>query len=289
MAKKGLGKGLDALIPMFVEESYETEEKTSPTMIDINLIKPNKDQPRKDFDKEALESLAQSISEHGLIQPIVVMKEDDHYKIIAGERRYRACIMAGIKEVNVIVKDIDDDALLKLALIENLQREDLNPIEEALAYEKLKDDYSMSQAQISELSGKSRAAVANTMRLLSLPDEVIVYVKDGKLSSGHARAVLMLENRDEMLPFAEYIIQKELSVRQAETLSKSFGVQKEKNEPKETKRGSYLDKFEDDLCLSLGTKVKIRDNGEKGKIEIEYYDNDDLARLIALLTGEEVQ
>ncbi|MBE6038615.1 MAG: ParB/RepB/Spo0J family partition protein [Anaerofustis stercorihominis] len=289
MAKKGLGKGLDALIPMFVEESYETEEKISPTTIDINLIKPNKDQPRKDFDKEALESLAQSISEHGLIQPIVVMKEDEHYKIIAGERRYRACIMAGIKEVNVIVKDIDDDALLKLALIENLQREDLNPIEEALAYEKLKDDYSMSQAQIAVLSGKSRAAVANTMRLLSLPDEVIAYVKDGKLSSGHARAVLMLENKDEMLPFAEYIMQKELSVRQAETLSKTFGKQKEKEEPIKAKRGSYLDKFEDDLCLSLGTKVKIRDNGEKGKIEIEYYDNDDLARLIALLTGEEVQ
>ena len=287
MAKKGLGKGLDALIPIFVDEVHENEQKNT-TVLDINLIRPNKDQPRKDFDREALENLANSISEHGLIQPIVVTKEDDHYKIIAGERRYRASIMAGLKEVSVIIRDTDEDSILKLALIENLQREDLNPIEEAFAYEKLRDEYSMSQVQIAELSGKSRAAVANTLRLLALPEEVMGYVKEGKLSSGHARAVLMIEDKELMNVFAQHIIEKELSVRQAETLSKTFGIKKEKPE-KETKRGSYLDKFEEDLCMSLGTKVKIRDNGEKGKIEIEYYDNDDLGRIIALLTGEELQ
>ncbi len=287
MAKKGLGKGLDALIPMYVEETQAVSEKKDVTLLDIRLIKPNKSQPRKDFDKEALRSLSESISQHGLIQPIVVMKDGEHYKIIAGERRYRACMMAGLKEVSVIVKDVNEDDLLKLALIENLQREDLNPIEEALAYNTLKDEYSMSQAEIAELSGRSRAAVANTIRLLALPEKVIEYVRDGKLSSGHARAVLMLENKDMMIPFAEYIIEKALSVRQAEALSKTFGVKNDEKDNKKPARGSYMDKFESDLCLSLGTKVRIRENGEKGKIEIEYYDNDDLARLISLLMGEE--
>ena len=284
---KGLGKGLDALIPMYVEENQASPESKETTLVDIKLIKPNKDQPRKDFDKESLEALAASISRHGLIQPIVVMKDGDFYKIIAGERRYRACVMAGVSEVSVIIKDVPEDDVLKLALIENLQREDLNPIEEALAYSSLKEDYSMSQAQIATLAGKSRAAVANTLRLLSLPEKVIEYVREGKLSSGHARAVLMLENKDDMLPFAEYIITKELSVRQAEALSKTFGMSKPEKEDKKPARQAYMDKFESDLCMSLGTKVKIRENGQKGKIEIEYYDNDDLERLMLLLTGEE--
>lgn len=287
MAKKGLGKGLDALIPIYVDKNVSEENKKDITTLDINLIKPNKDQPRKDFDKEALKNLADSIASHGLIQPIVVMKDGENYKIIAGERRYRASVMAGLKEVSVIIKDINENDLLKLALIENLQREDLNPIEEALAYNTLKDEYDMSQAEIAKLSGRSRAAVANTLRLLSLPVEVVSLVREGKLSSGHARAVLMLENKKKMAEFADYIIQNDLSVRQAEALSKTFGQKKEEKEKKNPVRGSYMDKFEEDLCLSLGTKVKIKENGQKGKIEIEYYDNDDLARLIALLTGEE--
>ncbi len=287
MAKKGLGKGLDALIPIYVDEKENAPENKDAAVIDIKLIKPNKEQPRKDFDKQSLQNLADSISEHGLIQPIVVMKDGEGYKIVAGERRYRACVMAGLKEVSVIIKDVEENNLLKLALIENLQREDLNPIEEALAYITLKEDYSMSQTEIAELSGKSRAAVANTLRLLSLPEKVIEYVREGKLSPGHARAVLMLENKDMMTAFAEYIIKKEISVRKAEALSKTFGTKPEEKEEKKTVRGSYMDKYEDDLCLSLGTKVRIKENGEKGKIEIEYYDNDDLARIISLLIGEE--
>ncbi len=288
MAKKGLGKGLDALIPIYVDETpEENKDDKNVTTLDVKLIKPNKDQPRKDFDKEALQNLADSISSHGLIQPIVVMKDGEYYKIIAGERRYRASVMAGLKEVSVIIRDIEENDLLKLALIENLQREDLNPIEEALAYNTLKDEYHMSQAQIAELSGKSRAAVANTLRLLSLPENILEYVRQGKLSAGHARAVLMTENKEKMTEFAEYIIENEISVRRAEDLSKTFGQKKEEKEKIKPVRGSYMDKFEEDLCLSLGTKVKIKENGQKGKIEIEYYDNDDLARLISLLTGEE--
>lgn len=286
MAKKGLGKGLDALIPLYVDDIQEnTDDKKDVTLIDIKKIKPNKDQPRKDFDIEAIKSLAESIKTYGLLQPIVVSKNGDNYKIIAGERRYRASLEAGLTEVSVIIREVEETEVLKLALIENLQREDLNPIEEALAYNTLKDDYSMSQSEIAELSGRSRAAVANTLRLLSLPDEVISFIREGKLSSGHARAVLMLEDKEKMTQFAEYIMENALSVRQAEALSKTFGTEKPIKE--KPVRGSYMEKYESDLCMSLGTKVKIKENGEKGKIEIEYYDNDDLARLIGILTGEE--
>ena len=287
MAKKGLGKGLDALIPIYVQDepAENNENNKDVTLVDIKNIIPNKDQPRKDFDEEAIQSLSESIKEYGLLQPIVVSKTGDKYKIIAGERRYRACVMAGLREVGVIIKEVEEDKLLRLALIENLQREDLNPIEEALAT--LKDEYDMSQSEIATLSGKSRAAVANTLRLLALPEEVILYVREGKLSPGHARAVLMLEDKDMMKPFAEYIIKNALSVRQAEALSKTFGQKKEEKKTEKPARGSYMEKFEADLCMSLGTKVRIKENGEKGRIEIEYYDNDDLARLIAILTGEE--
>lgn len=293
MAKtsKGLGKGLNAIIPNYNDAEYAEEargaEASEPRELELNQIKPNREQPRKSFDIERIEELAQSIRENGLLQPIIVTREENYYRIVAGERRYRACIAAGMEKIPVIIKEMTPQQVLQAALIENLQREDLNAVEEALAYAQLRDQYNMTQQEIADKLGKSRAAIANALRLLSLPNDVVEYIREDRLSAGHARAVLALEDEDARTAFAEKIISDDLSVREAERLSKSFGEEhKEKNSRAHVIKAAYIAKFEEDLSTSLGTRVSIRGRGAKGTIEIEYYSNEDLERLIEKLVTE---
>ena len=288
MAKKktmkgGLGKGLDLLIP-----GAETkEEKKEALLLKTSQLEPNKDQPRKKFDEEAIEELAQSIKQYGIIQPIIVCKKDDYYQIIAGERRWRAAKKAGIREVPVVVKEYTDKEIAEISLIENIQREDLNPIEEAKSYKRLIDEYKLTQEELSERVSKSRTEIANKMRLLKLHDEVQKMLISGALSAGHARALLGLESKKDQLKAANEIIEKSLSVRQTEDLVKKM------NEPKKDKtaKGKEADSLdfvyrdlEKKLSDCLGTKVRIsRKNKNKGKIEINYYSEDELDRLYGII------
>ena len=288
MAKKkpikgGLGKGLDLLIP-----GAETkEEKKETLLLKTSQLEPNKDQPRKKFDEEAIEELAQSIKQYGIIQPIIVCKRDDYYQIIAGERRWRAAKKAGIREVPVVVKEYTEKEIAEISLIENIQREDLNPIEEAKSYKRLIDEYKLTQEELSERVSKSRTEIANKMRLLKLHDDVQKMLISGALSAGHARALLGLEVKKDQLKAANEIIEKALSVRQTEDLVKKM------NEPKKEKEGKsktedslefvYKD-LEKRLSDCLGTKVKIsRKDKNKGKIEINYYSEDELDRLYGII------
>lgn len=285
---KGLGRGLDALIP-----GYESDEKSVDTgvkQVHISYIKPNEEQPRKYFEPEKIKELSESIKLHGVIQPILVVKNGSYYTIVAGERRYRAAVLAGLKEVPVIEKEFSDEEILQIALIENLQREDLNDIEEALAYQQLGERFHYTQEEIAERIGKSRAAVANTLRLLTLPEKIQSFIAEKKLSAGHARAVMSLEEETERLAFAEHIIANGLSVRDAEKLAKNWKELSSAHKPAKPKpeKAAYLKQFEEDLCQNLGTKVLIVPSGKKGKIQIDYYSNEDLERLISLLNnGEE--
>ena len=288
MAKKktlkgGLGKGLDLLIP-----GAETkEEKKDTLLLKTSQLEPNKDQPRKKFDEEAIEELAQSIKQYGIIQPIIVCRKDDYYQIIAGERRWRAAKKAGIREVPVVVKEYTDKEIAEISLIENIQREDLNPIEEAKSYKRLIDEYKLTQEELSERVSKSRTEIANKMRLLKLHDEVQKMLISGALSAGHARALLGLEVKKDQLKAANEIIEKSLSVRQTEDLVKKM------NEPKKEKaaKGKIDDSMEfvyrdleKKLSDCLGTKVKIsRKDKNKGKIEINYYSEDELDRLYGII------
>ena len=288
MAKKktmkgGLGKGLDLLIP-----GAETkEEKKEALLLKTSQLEPNKDQPRKKFDEEAIEELAQSIKQYGIIQPIIVCKKDDYYQIIAGERRWRAAKKAGIREVPVVVKEYTDKEIAEISLIENIQREDLNPIEEAKSYQRLIDEYKLTQEELSERVSKSRTEIANKMRLLKLHDEVQKMLISGALSAGHARALLGLEAKKDQLKAANEIIEKSLSVRQTEDLVKKM------NEPKKDKtaKGKEADSLdfvyrdlEKKLSDCLGTKVRIsRKDKNKGKIEINYYSEDELDRLYGII------
>ena len=280
---KGLGRGLDALIPTYQNEQEENQGGI--TRIGINQIKANKDQPRKYFAPEKIKELSDSIKIHGIIQPILVVESNGSYTIVAGERRYRAAISAGLKEIPVIIKEFTEEEILQIALIENLQREDLNSIEEALAYKQLIDNFAMTQEQIAEKIGKSRTAIANTLRLLGLSDNIQKYIIDKRLSAGHARAILSLQDEKLQEAFAVYIIENQLSVRESEKASKDFQI----NRKKTTHKNKYISKepyiidLEDTLCQKFGTKVRIVSNGEKGKIELEYYSNEDLERLILLL------
>mgnify|MGYP000193409576 FL=1 len=229
MSKKfgGLGKGLDTI---FAEN--ETEASNSSVMLKISEIEPNRSQPRKDFDENSLSDLAQSISQHGLLQPLLVRPLPiGGYQIVAGERRYRACRMAGLTEVTVTIRELSDTETMELALIENLQREDLSPIEEALGYKALIDEHGFSQEEVATSVGKSRPAIANSLRILKLPDSVLEYVKQDKISAGHARALLMLDNEEDMLELAELIYKKDLSVRQAEKLAKKKPEVEEDTQP----------------------------------------------------------
>lgn len=288
MAKKkplkgGLGKGLDLLIP-----GAETkEEKKETLLLKTSQLEPNKDQPRKKFDEEAIEELAQSIKQYGIIQPIIVCKRDDYYQIIAGERRWRAAKKAGIREVPVVVKDYTEKEIAEISLIENIQREDLNPIEEAKSYKRLIDEYKLTQEELSERVSKSRTEIANKMRLLKLHDDVQKMLISGALSAGHARALLGLEVKKDQLKAANEIIEKSLSVRQTEDLVKKMNEPKKDKESKSKQEDSlefvYKD-LEKRLSDCLGTKVKIsRKDKNKGKIEINYYSEDELDRLYGII------
>lgn len=281
MAKKGLGKGLGTI---FGDES-EMIEQGSVLDVKISLVEPNKNQPRKNFDADKLEALAQSIKENGLIQPIIVTKsQSGRYTIVAGERRWRAAKLAGLSEVSVIVKEYTDKTVNEVALIENLQREDLNPIEEALGYKNLCDVYKMTQEEISQKVGKSRSAVANSMRLLTLGDTIQKHLINGEISEGHARAALSLEEEEMREFLINRVIESGLNVRQTENLAKE--LMKEPKPKKQKENDAFrieLDRIEKKISAGLGTKVKISHGEKKGKIEIEYYGNEDLERLMGLL------
>ena len=277
MSKKfgGLGKGLDT-----ISAENETEDSNSSVMLKISEIEPNRSQPRKDFDENSLSDLAQSISQHGLLQPLLVRPLPiGGYQIVAGERRYRACRMAGLTEVPVTIRELSDTETMELALIENLQREDLSPIEEALGYKALIDEHGFSQEEVATSVGKSRPAIANSLRILKLPDSVLEYVKQDKISAGHARALLMLDNEEDMLELAELIYKKDLSVRQAEKLAKKKPEVEEDTQPE--RKPSFYSMVELALNESLGRKIKVNKNKGKqgGVLQIEFYSDEELTEL----------
>ena len=295
--KKGLGAkglGLNALINTEMEEikaSKPAKKKTEEAVLelDLDMIEPNRKQPRKYFDETALEELAASLKSYGMIQPIVVKKSGDYYEIIAGERRWRAAKIAGMTKVPVVIKKWEEGEAFEAALVENLQREDLNPMEEAESYQRLQEEFGMSQEKIAEKVGKSRSAVTNSLRLLQLDPRVRNFVVENKLTGGHARTLLSVTNGDEQFELAEMVIEEGLSVRAVETLVKAHLAKADKSE-KEEEEVSKEDAreyraIEDDLKSFFSTKVKLKPLGKrnKGKIEIEYYSDEDLERLLALL------
>lgn len=286
MAKKGLGKGLNSL---FNEEDIEevTSDITKSSEGDIkkvrmSLIEPNKKQPRHHFDEEKITALADSIKEHGLIQPIIITPSDNNmYKIVAGERRWRAAKKANLKEIPAVIRKYSEEQVAEIALIENLQRENLNPIEEAIGYNLLMDEFNLTQELISQRVGKSRSAIANSLRLLSLEDEIQKMLILGTLTSGHARAILSLDDKELRIALSKRIIEDNLNVRQAEALAKQ--LQKKKPQKKNSEKTAYdieIEKIQNTLSSAMGTKVKINHTAKKGKIEIEYYGNDDLERVL---------
>lgn len=284
MAKKlgGLGKGLDAI---FMEN--ESESKNSTVTLKISEIEPNRDQPRKDFDESALAELAHSISQHGVLQPLLVRPLiGGGYQIVAGERRYRACRMAGVTEVPVVIRELSDSETMELALIENLQRENLTPIEEAKGFGVLVDEYGMSQEEVSQVVGRSRSAVANSLRLLNLPKEVSDMVERGEISAGHGRTLLALGSEEEMINAAKQIYEKELSVRQTEKLVKAINAEKDKAQKEDKQKRislkpSYFSEVELALTEYLGKKVTVTGskNNEGGVLQIEFYSQDELKEL----------
>lgn len=288
--KRGLGKGLDIMIPERISEKKVEPEKnvSRETFLSIHEIEPNKDQPRKNFDEEALNELAKSIKQHGVIQPLLVQKKDKCYEIIAGERRWRASRLAGLKEVPVIIKDYSPQELVEVSLIENIQREDLNPIEEGLAYQRLIKEFNLKQDELAERVSKSRTAITNSMRLLKLDERVQQMLIDDLISSGHARALLSLEDGNLQHDTAIKVNEGRLSVRDTEKLVKKII----KGEPqKEIAANDDLDlvynAIEERLKNIIGTKVSIhRRQDNKGKIEIEYYSDEDLERIIEIIDSQ---
>ncbi|MDO4287641.1 MAG: ParB/RepB/Spo0J family partition protein [Eubacterium sp.] len=294
MAKaRGLGRGLKALIPdealLDLGDDNDTEAsgdaQNTVLYLSLNRIRPDEDQPRKYFNRERLEELAASIKEHGVIQPLVVRPENDGYTIIAGERRWRAATIAGLKEVPVIIRNFSQKEILEIALIENVQRENLNPIEEAAAYNVLINRYEMTQEEISDRIGKSRTTIANMIRMLKLPKEVRQEIFDGRLSPGHAKALLSLENNDQIVFLCKEIIGKDLSVRETEKRVKSL---KKPAPPIDQIKieDRYIIDIEDRLKYQFGTKVRLKGTETKGKIEVEYYSLDDLNRILDILGYE---
>lgn len=304
--RSGLGKGLDSLIPMGVEleeiqkpvqkkQVQKTEadvnnidgasegEKT--VFLKVSQIEPNRDQPRKQFDEEALAELAESMKQYGVLQPLLVQKKGEYYEIIAGERRWRAAKLAKLKEVPVIVKDYTPQEIMEISLIENIQREDLNPIEEAAAYQRLIDEFHLKHEEIAARVSKSRTAITNSMRLLKLDKRVQLMLVEGEISGGHARALLSLEDKEAQYVAAEKIIENKLSVRETEKLVKSLLNPKEPKKavsPEPTQDFIYKD-IENKIREILGTKVNInRKDANRGKIEIEYYSMDELERLMEI-------
>lgn len=280
--QKGLGRGLGALIDDF----SASDVSDSVTSLPLQKVEPNPRQPRRVFDEEELQSLADSIAEHGIVQPLAVRDEGNgYYMIIAGERRWRAARLAGLQEVPVVVLDADDRTVMELALVENLQRQDLNPMEEAEGYRVLMEEYGLTQEQTADRVGKSRSAVANALRLLALPDEVRELVENGALTAGHARAILSLPSEKLQRAAAQKILALRLSVRQAEAMCKRMGAEAKPEKPKSVLTVDYVGECEKALTKQLSRKVKIVNGKRKGRFELEFYGQDDLQRLYdALLT-----
>ncbi len=275
MNKRGLGKGLGALIATDIEDDSQVKE------LKINQIEPNIDQPRKNFDDEKLSQLAESIKQHGIVQPIIVRKDGDVYRIVAGERRWRAARIAGLTTVPAIVKDVSNKEVMEIALIENLQREDLNPIEEAEAYERLINEYQMTQEEISKTVGKSRSAIANSIRLLGLGQKVKALLVNGELTSGHARALLAIDDQEQQEKLALKIIDEGLNVRETEKMIRRLAQRRTPLKPPAlAEEYKYI---EERLKNIFGTKVTLRHNRNKGKITIEYYSNDELERILEMV------
>lgn len=279
---KGLGKGLDSLFSNVKLEEEETVQE-----VNIKELRPNPYQPRKIFSDEAIEELKQSILEHGILQPLIVRKSIKGYEIVVGERRYRAAKMAGLDIVPVVVRDLNDQQMMELAVLENLQREDLTPIEEGAAYQMLMDQLHITQEQLAKRLGKSRPHIANHVRLLSLPKEIQQLIIDGKLSMGHGRALLGLKKKDKIKPVVEKVIKEQLNVRQLEQLVNNLN----KNVPRETKnqkekKDIFLIEQETYLRERFGTTVNIKQSKNKGKIEIQFFSKDDLNRILEILNSD---
>ncbi len=284
--KKGLGKGLDAL---FADNLVELEQEQRPdALLRLSQIEPDKSQPRKHFEEEALNQLAESIKAHGLIQPILVAPiGEDRYRIIAGERRWRACRLAGLEEIPALIREYSPREISEISLVENLQREDLNPVEEALGYRNLMELYGMTQEQIAETVSKSRPAIANALRLLALPEPLLEQLRSGALSAGHARALLSVEDAEGRQALADKIIAEGLSVRQAEELSKQTKKDENTHPAADSAVTQAIRELENRASARVGNKVTIRHkSNNKGKVEISYYSVDELEKIIEILEGD---
>ncbi|MCI5501468.1 MAG: ParB/RepB/Spo0J family partition protein [Lachnospira sp.] len=290
---KGLGRGIGNLIPdetkdekdVVVKEVVKEVVVKEPAEVKVRIsqVEPNKEQPRKYFDEDALIELSESIKQYGVLQPLLVQKKDNYYEIIAGERRWRAAKLAGVKEVPVVIKDYSDQEVMEIALIENIQREDLNPIEEAQAYQRLIKDYRLKQDEVAEKVSKSRAAITNSLRLLKLDKRVQEMVMEGKLSNGHARTIISIEDGDKQYAIAQKIFDEKLSVREVEKLMRE--QDKKGKQPKELPENDFVYRdLEEKLSKSLGTQVTIKNkSNNKGKIEIQYYSQSELERILEFL------
>lgn len=291
--RSGLGKGLDSLIPdnksskmvkKTVEAPKTPENVSGQIMMKINEVEPNREQPRKNFEEDALLELADSIKQFGVLQPLIVQKKKDYYEIIAGERRWRAAKLAGVKEIPVIIKEYTDQEIVEISLIENIQRENLNPIEEAMAFKKLLTEFHLKQDEVAERVSKSRTAVTNSMRLLKLSDKVQQMIVDDMISTGHARALLAIDDPEQQYILANKIFDEKLSVRETEKLVKDIKNPKKEKPKKEIQNSFVYENLEERMKSIIGTKVHVnhKPNG-KGKIEIEYYSDSELERIFELL------
>ncbi|MCI7150005.1 MULTISPECIES: ParB/RepB/Spo0J family partition protein [Lachnospiraceae] len=291
--RSGLGKGLDSLIPdnksskmvkKTVEAPKTPENVSGQIMMKINEVEPNREQPRKNFEEDALLELADSIKQFGVLQPLIVQKKKDYYEIIAGERRWRAAKLAGVKEIPVIIKEYTDQEIVEISLIENIQRENLNPIEEAMAFKKLLTEFHLKQDEVAERVSKSRTAVTNSMRLLKLSDKVQQMIVDDMISTGHARALLAIDDPEQQYILANKIFDEKLSVRETEKLVKDIKNPKKEKPKKEIQNSFVYENLEERMKSVIGTKVHVnhKPNG-KGKIEIEYYSDSELERIFELL------
>ena len=293
--RNGLGKGLDSLIPNKTEKTVKTEKKpeqkneesqnsSGEILVKINQVEPNREQPRKEFDEDSLMELADSIKQFGILQPLVVQKRKDYYEIIAGERRWRAAKIAGIKEVPIIIRDYTDQEIVEISLIENIQRENLNPIEEAMAYKRLLEEFHLKQDEVAERVSKSRTAVTNSMRLLKLSPRVQQMIVDDMISTGHARALLAIDDEEQQYQLANRIFDEKLSVRETEKLVKALKNPKKEVKKQKSEHTFVYDNIEEQMKNIIGTKVSVnpKANG-KGKIEIEYYSEEELERIYDLI------
>lgn len=292
--KKGLGKGLDSLIPdnkpikkdIVSSESQDVEVQAGEQMMKINMVEPNREQPRKKFEEDALLELSDSIKQFGVLQPLLVRKRKDYYEIIAGERRWRAAKMAGLKEIPVIIKDYTEQEIVEIGLIENIQRENLNAIEEAMAFKKLLEEFHLKQDEVAERVSKSRTAVTNSMRLLKLNEKVQQMIIDDMISTGHARALLALDDEEQQFEIANRIFDEKLSVRETEKLVKDLKTPKKPKEKKVVENAFIYTDLENRMKEVMGTKVSIASKGNgKGKIEIEFYSDDELERMFEMIVS----